>query len=162
MGTKGQTLKKSPANAADAGGSFDDDAGVDHRELSARIRKIELVTTRKVNDQLAGQYHSVFKGRGMDFDEVREYSPGDDVRAIDWNVTARAGHPFIKKFTEERELTILLVVDVSASGNFGSGTQSKRQMAAELASAQEETAVSEAGEGQTGDGQPVGRASVPV
>ncbi|MEI2722315.1 MAG: DUF58 domain-containing protein [Verrucomicrobiota bacterium] len=87
-----------------------------------------------MNDSLAGQYHSVFKGRGMDFDEVREYSPGDEVRTIDWNVTARTGHAFVKKFTEERELTIMLLVDVSASGNFGSGAQSKRQMAAELAS----------------------------
>ena len=73
-----------------------------------------------VNDSLAGAYHSVFKGRGMDFDEVREYSPGDEVRTIDWNVTARAGRPFVKKFTEERELTIFLLVDISASGNFGS------------------------------------------
>ena len=76
----------------------------------------------------------MFKGRGMDFDEVREYVPGDEVRTIDWNVTARAGRPFVKKFTEERELTILLLVDVSASGNFGSTAQSKREMAAELAS----------------------------
>jgi uncharacterized protein (DUF58 family) len=87
-----------------------------------------------VNDSLAGSYHSVFKGRGMDFDEVREYSPGDEVRTIDWNVTARAGRPFVKKFTEERELTIFLLVDISASGNFGSGAMSKRDLAAELAS----------------------------
>lgn len=104
------------------------------REILKKVRSIEIRTSRLVNDSLAGQYHSVFKGRGMDFDEVREYVPGDEVRAIDWNVTARAGHPFIKKFTEERELTLLLMVDVSASGNFGSGPQSKRQMAAELAS----------------------------
>ncbi len=83
---------------------------------------------------MGGEYHSVFKGRGMDFDEVREYVPGDEVRTIDWNVTARSGRPFVKKFTEERELTILLLVDVSASGNFGSTSQSKREMAAELAS----------------------------
>jgi uncharacterized protein (DUF58 family) len=83
---------------------------------------------------LAGSYHSVFKGRGMDFDEVREYSAGDEVRTIDWNVTARAGRPFVKKFTEERELTIFLLVDISASGNFGSGSMSKRDLAAELAS----------------------------
>jgi len=104
------------------------------KEILKRVRQVEIRTNRLVNDSLAGQYHSVFKGRGMDFDEVREYTPGDEVRAIDWNVTARAGRPFIKKFTEERELTILLMVDVSASGNFGSGAQSKRQMAAELAS----------------------------
>jgi uncharacterized protein (DUF58 family) len=87
-----------------------------------------------VNDSLAGAYHSVFKGRGMDFDEVREYTPGDEVRTIDWNVTARAGKTFVKKFTEERELTIFLVVDISASGNFGSAALSKRDLAAELAS----------------------------
>lgn len=104
------------------------------REILKKVRQIEIRTNRLVNDSLAGQYHSVFKGRGMDFSEVREYVAGDEVRTIDWNVTARAGHPFIKKFTEERELTILLLVDVSASGNFGSGKQSKRQMAAELAS----------------------------
>lgn len=104
------------------------------KEILKKVRQIEIRTRRLVNDSLAGQYHSVFKGRGMDFDEVREYVPGDEVRAIDWNVTARAGRPFIKKFTEERELTILLMVDVSASGNFGSTTQSKREMAAEFAS----------------------------
>src|SRR6516164_985549 len=104
------------------------------KEILKKVSQIEIRTNRLVNDSLAGQYHSVFKGRGMDFDEVREYMPGDEVRAIDWNVTARAGRPFVKKFTEERELTILLMVDVSASGNFGSGPQSKRQMAAELAS----------------------------
>jgi len=104
------------------------------KEILKKVRQIEIRTNRLVNDSLAGQYHSVFKGRGMDFDEVREYVPGDEVRTIDWNVTARAGHAFVKKFTEERELTILLLVDVSASGNFGSGQQSKRQMAAELAS----------------------------
>ena len=99
-----------------------------------RMRQLEIRTRRLVNNTLAGEYHSVFKGRGMDFDEVREYVPGDEVRTIDWNVTARAGRPFVKKFTEERELTILLLVDVSASGNFGSATQSKRELAAELAS----------------------------
>jgi len=104
------------------------------KEILKKVRQVELRTRRLVNDSLAGQYHSVFKGRGMDFDEVREYVPGDEVRWIDWNVTARAGHPFVKKFTEERELTILLLVDLSASGNFGSTTQSKRELAAELAS----------------------------
>lgn len=98
------------------------------------MRQLEIRTRRMVNDSLAGSYHSVFKGRGMDFDEVREYSAGDEVRTIDWNVTARAGRPFVKKFTEERELTIFLLVDVSASGNFGSGSMSKRDLAAELAS----------------------------
>jgi uncharacterized protein (DUF58 family) len=87
-----------------------------------------------VTETLAGQYHSVFKGQGMNFDEVREYQPGDDVRAIDWNVTARMNHPFIKKFVEERELTLMLVVDVSGSGLFGSRAQSKRELAAEIAS----------------------------
>lgn len=105
------------------------------KEILGRVRQIEIRTRRLVNDALAGQYHSVFKGRGMDFDEVREYVPGDEVRSIDWNVTARAGRPYVKKHTEERELTILLAVDVSASGNFGSGSRSKREVAAELASA---------------------------
>ncbi|HUK83724.1 MAG TPA: DUF58 domain-containing protein [Verrucomicrobiae bacterium] len=104
------------------------------RDILKKVRQIEIRTRRLVNDSLAGEYHSVFRGRGMDFDEVREYVPGDEVRAIDWNVTARAGRPFIKKFTEERELTILLMVDLSASGNFGSAGQSKRELAAELAS----------------------------
>jgi uncharacterized protein (DUF58 family) len=104
------------------------------KEIMSRMRKLEIRTRRLVNNTLAGEYHSVFKGRGMDFDEVREYVPGDEVRTIDWNVTARAGRPFVKKFTEERELTILLLVDVSASGNFGSAALSKRELAAELAS----------------------------
>ena len=104
------------------------------REILKKVRQVELRTRRLVTDVLAGEYHSVFKGRGMDFDEVREYTPGDDVRTIDWNVTARAGRTFVKKFTEERELTIFLVVDISASGNFGSGAISKRDLAAELAS----------------------------
>src|SRR4051812_39680695 len=104
------------------------------RDILKKVRQIEIRTKRLVTDSLAGQYHSVFKGRGMNFDEVREYSPGDEVRTIDWNVTARTGKPFVKKFTEERELTIFLMVDVSASGNFGSSAQSKREIAAELAS----------------------------
>jgi len=98
------------------------------------MRALEIRTRRMVDESIAGAYHSVFKGRGMDFDEVREYSPGDEVRTIDWNVTARAGRPFVKKFTEERELTIFLVVDISASGNFGSGDMAKRDLAAEVAS----------------------------
>jgi uncharacterized protein (DUF58 family) len=104
------------------------------REILKKVRQIEIRTKRLVADTLAGQYHSVFKGRGMNFDAVREYVPGDEVRAIDWNVTARAGRPFVKKFVEERELTLLLMVDVSASGDFGSGVQSKRELAAEIAS----------------------------
>jgi len=99
-----------------------------------RMRQLEIKTRRLVNDTLVGEYHSVFKGRGMDFDEVREYVPGDEVRTIDWNVTARAGRTFVKKYTEERELNILLLVDISASGNFGSGSQSKRELAGEVAS----------------------------
>ena len=104
------------------------------KEVLKKIRQIEIRTNRLVTESLAGQYHSVFKGQGMNFDEVREYQPGDDVRAIDWNVTARFNHPFIKKFVEERELTLLLVVDVSGSGRFGSLAQSKRELAAEVAS----------------------------
>jgi uncharacterized protein (DUF58 family) len=104
------------------------------REILKKIRQIEIRTNRLVTETLAGQYHSVFKGQGMNFDEVREYQPGDDVRAIDWNVTARMNHPFIKKFVEERELTVMLVVDVSGSGLFGSRDQSKRELAAEIAS----------------------------
>jgi len=104
------------------------------REILRKVRQIEIRTNRLVSETLAGQYHSVFKGRGMDFDAVREYTPGDEVRTIDWNVTARAGRPFVKKFVEERELTLTLLVDVSASGDFGSGVQSKREFAAEIAS----------------------------
>jgi uncharacterized protein (DUF58 family) len=102
--------------------------------MMSGMRQLEIRTRRIVNDSLAGAYHSVFKGRGMDFDEVREYSPGDEVRTIDWNVTARAGRTFVKKYTEERELTIFLLVDISASSNFGSGATTKRDLAAELAS----------------------------
>jgi uncharacterized protein (DUF58 family) len=104
------------------------------RAMMSGMRQLEIRTRRMVNDGLAGAYHSVFKGRGMDFDEVREYSPGDEVRTIDWNVTARAGRTFVKKYTEERELTIFLLVDISASGDFGSGEIRKRDLAAELAS----------------------------
>src|ERR1051325_12179447 len=104
------------------------------KEILKKIRQIELRSIRLVNETLAGQYHSVFKGQGMNFDEVREYQPGDDVRSIDWNVTARINHPFVKKFVEERELTLMLVVDVSGSGLFGSCAQSKRELAAEIAS----------------------------
>src|SRR4029453_2620973 len=104
------------------------------REILKKIRQIELRTNRLVSETLAGQYHSVFKGQGMNFEEVREYQPGDEVRTIDWNVTARMNHPFVKKFVEERELTLMLVVDLSGSGLFGSGEQSKRELAAEIGS----------------------------
>ena len=104
------------------------------RELLKKIRLIELKTKRLVSETLAGQYHSVFKGQGMNFEEVREYQPGDEVRAIDWNVTARMNHAFVKKFVEERELTLMLIVDLSNSGLFGSNEQSKRELAAEVAS----------------------------
>ena len=97
------------------------------------IRRIQLHTRRTVNDVLAGQYHSAFKGRGMEFADVREYTPGDDLRTIDWNVTARMGHPFVKQFQEERELTLMLVVDASASQQFGTGERFKQEVAAELA-----------------------------
>ena len=104
------------------------------REILQRVHQIELKTNRLVNDTLAGQYHSAFKGQGMNFDEVREYTAGDEVKNIDWNVTARTGKPFVKKFVEERELTIMLMIDVSASGLFGSSEQTKRDLAAELGS----------------------------
>jgi uncharacterized protein (DUF58 family) len=104
------------------------------REILKKIRQIELRTNRLVSETLGGQYHSVFKGQGMNFEEVREYQPGDEVRAIDWNVTARMNHPFVKKFVEERELTLMLIVDLSGSGLFGSGDQAKRELAAEIAS----------------------------
>lgn len=98
-----------------------------------KVQRIQIVANRTVNDLFAGQYKSVFRGRGMEFDEVREYQPGDDVRTIDWNVTARQGTPFIKRFCEERELTVLFMVDVSASGAFGSGSRSKLDMVVEVA-----------------------------
>ncbi len=104
------------------------------REILKKVRQIEVRTNRLVSDSLAGSYHSVFKGRGMNFDEVREYVPGDDIRTIDWNVTARTGTPYIKKFTEERELTIILMIDISGSGDFGSQSTSKRELMAELGS----------------------------
>jgi uncharacterized protein (DUF58 family) len=102
-------------------------------EILKKIRALEIKTKGLVQTIFAGDYHSVFKGRGMNFDEVREYQPGDEIRAIDWNVTARLGTAFVKKFTEERELTVMLIVDVSASGSFGSSSQSKRELAAEVA-----------------------------
>jgi len=103
------------------------------KEIIKKVRQIQIRTRHKVSDVFAGQYHSVFKGRGMEFQEVREYVPGDDIRSIDWNVTARMGHPFVKKFTEERELTVMLLLDISASNQFGSTAQLKKDLAAELA-----------------------------
>lgn len=103
------------------------------KELIAQIRRIEVHTRRLVNDLFGGEYRSVFKGQGMEFEEVREYQPGDEVRLIDWNVTARAGRPFIKKFREERELLVMLLIDLSASGRFGTVNRAKNQVAAETA-----------------------------
>lgn len=102
------------------------------KELLKRVRQIQIRSNRTVNDILAGQYQSVFKGQGIEFEEVREYEPGDDVRAIDWKVTARMGKPFIKKFVEERELTIMLVVDASRSGHFGACGRFKNEVIAEI------------------------------
>lgn len=102
------------------------------KELQHKIRHIQIMARKAVTDILAGEYHSVFKGRGMEFDEVREYQPGDDIRTIDWNVTARTGIPHIKRYVEERELTVLLMVDLSGSGQFGSIAKTKNEVAAEL------------------------------
>ena len=101
-------------------------------ELAKRIRQLEIRTRKEVTDVLSGEYKSAFRGAGMEFDEVREYQPGDDVRSIDWNVTARQGRPFIKRFQEERELTVFFAVDLSASGRYGAGQTSKNDLAAEL------------------------------
>ncbi|MGD9047733.1 MAG: DUF58 domain-containing protein [Anaerolineae bacterium] len=103
-------------------------------ELMSKIRRIEIRTRRLVNDSFAGEYHSIFKGQGIEFDEVRPYLPGDEVRTIDWNVTARMGQPFVKKYVEERELTVMLMVDASGSGDFASEGKFRRELAAELAS----------------------------
>jgi uncharacterized protein (DUF58 family) len=104
------------------------------KEVLQKIRRIQITTTRMVTDVFAGQYQSVFKGQGMEFEEVREYFPGDDIRSIDWNVTARIGRPFIKKFMEERELTIMFLLDLSASSYFGTVNKLKSQISAELCS----------------------------
>ena len=101
-------------------------------ELFRKIRQIEIHTRKLVNDSFAGEYHSVFKGRGMEFDEVRPYTAGDEIRTIDWNVTARTGEPYVKRYVEERELTVMLAVDASGSGDFGSVNRFKRELAAEL------------------------------
>ncbi|MBM4065974.1 MAG: DUF58 domain-containing protein [Planctomycetes bacterium] len=102
------------------------------KEILKKIQQIQIHTRRLVNEAFVGEYHSVFKGRGMEFDEVREYQPGDEIRTIDWNVTARMGRPFIKRYVEERELTVMLLVDVSASGNFGSIKHLKNEVATEI------------------------------
>jgi len=104
------------------------------KEVIQKVRRIQITTARKVTDVFAGQYLSVFKGIGMEFDEVRQYMPGDEIRSIDWNVTARMGHPYVKKFVEERELTIMLLLDVSMSCRFGTATRIKSELAAELCS----------------------------
>ena len=102
------------------------------KELMREVRRLQIRTRRRVDDLFAGEYHSAFKGRGIEFSEVREYEAGDDVRAIDWNVTARAGRPFIKRFVEERQLTVIVAIDVSASGLFASTERLKRTLATEL------------------------------
>ncbi|MCP4679733.1 MAG: DUF58 domain-containing protein, partial [Deltaproteobacteria bacterium] len=102
------------------------------REILKKIRHIEIHTKRLVNDLFSGEYHSTFKGQGMEFEEVRQYQPGDDIRLIDWNVTARTGFPHIKKFREERELSVVLMVDASSSGRFGTRERFKSETAAEL------------------------------
>jgi uncharacterized protein (DUF58 family) len=112
------------------------------REVLRQIRRLQLKARRAVEDLLGGEYHSVFKGTGISFEEVREYQPGDDVRTIDWNVTARMGHPFIKRFVEERELTVVLAVDCSGSNQFGTRYQQKREVAAELAAVLAFSAIS--------------------
>lgn len=106
--------------------------GLIPREILRTIRRIEIRTRRLVNESLAGEYHSVFRGRGMEFSDVREYQMGDDIRTIDWNVTSRMGHPYVKKYVEERELTVALVVDASGSRDFGSVRRMKGEMAAEV------------------------------
>ncbi|MCX7045885.1 MAG: DUF58 domain-containing protein [Candidatus Sumerlaeota bacterium] len=105
---------------------------MDTKEILKTVRRIEIITSRMVNEVMAGEYHSVFKGRGMEFDEVREYTPGDDVRTIDWNVTARAGFPHVKRYVEERELTVMLLVDASMSGEFGTTDFLKSEKALRL------------------------------
>lgn len=110
-------------------------------DLLRKIRGIQIRAQRQVSDLMAGEYASAFKGRGMEFEEVREYTPGDDVRSIDWNVTARLGHPFVKVFREERELTVMIVVDVSSSGEFGTRGKQKLDLAAELAAVLAYTAI---------------------
>jgi uncharacterized protein (DUF58 family) len=105
------------------------------KEIIRKVRRIEIRTKKLVNDVFSGEYHSIFKGRGMEFEEVREYQPGDDVRVIDWNVTARYGHPFVKRFKEERELTVMFLIDASSSGDFGTaGEKTKKDYISEICS----------------------------
>ena len=101
-------------------------------EILAKLRYIQIYSSKAVNEMLAGEYHSVFKGRGVEFHEVREYQIGDDVRSVDWNVTARMGRPFVKRYVEERQLSLFFIVDLSASGRFGSIEKTKNDIAAEL------------------------------
>ncbi len=115
---------------------------VQDKSISQEVREIEIIARRLVSSTLAGQYHAVFKGRGMSFDSVREYQPGDDIRTIDWNVSARTGGIFVKQYVEERELTVLLVVDLSESQKFGSQKKSKRKWAAEIAAVLAFSAIS--------------------
>jgi uncharacterized protein (DUF58 family) len=112
------------------------------REILRQVRRLQLKARRAVEDILGGEYHSVFKGTGISFDEVRAYQPGDDVRSIDWNVTARMNQPFVKRYIEERERTVMLVVDTSGSLAFGTGRQPKREIAAELAAVLAFSAIS--------------------
>ena len=102
------------------------------KEILRKIRRREITTSKLVTDFLSGQYESVFKGRGIEFDEVREYQPGDEIRTIDWNVTARMGHPYIKKYVEERQLTVMILLDASSSSHFGTTKRFKKELAAEV------------------------------
>jgi len=111
------------------------------KELLQKVRQIQIRTSHQVTEVMAGEYKSAFKGRGMEFDEVRLYQPGDDIRTIDWNVTARTGAPYVKRFVEERELTVMLMVDASSSGTFGSQQKSKNEIAAEIAGLLAYTAI---------------------
>ncbi len=122
-----------PGAGARRAGAADGRARADAKDLLQRVRRIEIATRRAVEDTLSGQYHSVFKGRGMAFSEVRPYSPGDEVRSIDWNVSARTGHLHVKRFVEERELTVMILCDLSASTDFGSRERTKGDVAAEIA-----------------------------
>ncbi len=125
-------MRNTPTSASSV--APDDVDAPNHREILRTVRRIEIATRRTVNAELAGRYHSVFKGQGMAFSEVRPYTPGDDVRHIDWNVTARQPHAglFVKQFVEERELTVTLLVDLSGSGSFGTRGKTKRRLLAEL------------------------------
>jgi uncharacterized protein (DUF58 family) len=110
-------------------------------EVINKVRRIEIRTRKLVSDVFAGEYRSTYRGRGIEFSEVREYQPGDDVRSIDWNVTARMGNPFVKIFHEERELTVVIMVDMSSSGEFGSIKRAKRELAIELSALLAFTAI---------------------